>query len=87
MLREWNGAERHARRLSHLTNAGLMLIQAQTRGWEDYWKLLEHLLRKLLKAGFIQNTEQYLSALCKSLTNALLFVALCASSIVLSPFL
>lgn len=64
-----------------------MLIQAQTEGWgEDYWKLLEYLSRKLLKEGFIQNIGQYLSALCKSLTSALLFVALCASSLCMSPF-
>lgn len=53
---------------------------------EDYWKLLEYLSRKLLKEGFIQNIKQYLSALCKSLTNALLFVALCASPLCMSPF-
>lgn len=51
-----------------------MLIQTETWEWKDYWGLLEYLLRKLLKEGIIQNIEQYLSALCKSLTSALLFV-------------
>lgn len=81
---EWNGVERHVGRLSHLTTVGLMLIQIQTWREEDYCRLLEYLLRKLFKGGIIQNIQQYLSALCKSLTSALLFVALCVSPLCLS---
>lgn len=82
-LMEWNRVERHVGRLSHLTTVGLMLIQTQTRRGEDYCRLWEYLLRKLFKEGIIQNIQQYLSALCKSLTSALLFVALCLSPLCL----
>lgn len=70
-------------RLSHLTTVGLMLIQTQTWRGEDYRRLLEYLLRKLFKEGIIQNIQQYLSALCKSLTSALLFLAVCVSPLCL----
>lgn len=60
-----------------------MLIQTQTWRGEDYCRLLEYLLRKLFKEGIIQNIQQYLSALCKRLTSALLFVALCVSPLCL----
>lgn len=70
-------------RLSHLTTVGPVLIQTQTCRGEDYCGLLEYLLRKLFKEGIIQNNQQYLSALCKSLTSALLFVALCLSPLCL----
>lgn len=83
-LIEWNQVRRHVGRLSHLTTVGLMLIQTQTWWEEDYCRLLEYLLRKLFKDGIIQNIQQYLSALCKSLTSALLFVALCVSPLSLS---
>lgn len=58
---------------------GLMLIHTQTWRGKDYCRLLEYLLKKLFKDGIIQNIQQYLSALCKSLTSALLFVVLCVS--------
>lgn len=80
---EWNRVERHVGRLSHLTTVGLMLIQTQTWRGKDYCRLLEYLLRKLFKEGIIQNIQQYLSALCKSLTSALPFVALCLSPLCL----
>lgn len=71
--------QRDVWRLSHLTTVGRLLIQTQTWRGADYRRLLEYLLRKLFKEGIIQNIQQYLSALCKSLSSALLFVALCVS--------
>lgn len=78
-LIESNRVQRHVGRLSHLTTVGLMLIHTQTWRGKDYCRLLEYLLKKLFKDGIIQNIQQYLSALCKSLTSALLFVVLCVS--------
>ena len=60
-----------------------MLIQTQTWRGKDYRRLLEYLLRKLFKEGIIQNIQQYLSALCKSLSSALLFVAVYVSPLCL----
>lgn len=64
-----------------------MLIQTQTWRGKDYCSLLDYLLRKPFKEGIIQNIQQYLSALCKSLTSALLFVAVCVSPLRLPPSL
>lgn len=60
-----NRVDRHVGRLSHLTTVRLMLIQTQTWRKEDYCGLLGHLSRKPFKEGFIQNIQQYLSALRK----------------------